>query len=101
MQQLGVPWAEDRSHFTQLFESLTIGLLHEMSIAAVARRLRSSWDEVDGIMGRAVSRGLRRRAQRQLRFIGVDEKAVKKRHHYFTIVSDLETFDGHLGRSWS
>jgi len=91
VQQLGVPWAEDRSRFTQLFEGLTIGLLHEMSIAAVARRLRLSWDEVDGIMARAVVRGLQRRAKRQLRFIGIDEKAVKKRHHYFTIVSDLET----------
>jgi transposase len=69
VQQLGVPWADDRGRFTQLFESLAIGLLHEMSISAVARRLRLSWDEVDGI----------------------DEKAVKKRHKYFTIVSDLET----------
>jgi transposase len=90
VQQLSVPWAEDRSRFTQLFESLAIGL-HEMSIAAVARRLRLSWDEVDGIMARAVARGLQRRAKRPLRFIGIDEKAVKKRHRYFTIVSDLET----------
>ena len=91
VQQLGVPWAEDRTRFTNLFESMAIGLLHEMSISAVARQLRLSWDEVDGIMCRAVRRGLERRANRQLRYIGIDEKSVKKRHKYFTIISDLET----------
>lgn len=90
VQQLPVDWADGRSGFTALFECLAISLLREMSIAAVARMLHLSWDEVDTIMDRAVRRGMQRRNQRPLRFIGIDEKSVKKRHKYFTIVTDLE-----------
>jgi len=87
--QLDVPFADDRSGFTALFERLVISLLHEMSLSAVARSLRLSWDEVDGIMARAVQRGMARRSQRELRRIGIDETSVKKRYRFFTIVTDL------------
>jgi transposase len=89
--QMPVPWATGKGGFTALFERIVIALLSEMSIAGVARNLRLSWDEVDGIMSRAVERGLERRSERNYRFIGIDEKAIKKRHRYFTIVSDLES----------
>jgi len=65
-------------------------LLREMSVAAVARRMGMSWDQVDAIMLRAVERGHRRQQARLVRHIGIDKKAVKKRHRYFTIVSDLD-----------
>jgi transposase len=89
--QMGVPWATGKGGFTALFERIVIALLSEMSISAVARNLHLSWDEVDGIMSRAVERGLERRSEQNYRFIGIDEKAIKKRHRYFTIVSDLES----------
>ena len=89
--QMPVPWATGKAGFTALFERIVIALLSEMSIAGVARNLRLSWDEVDGIMSRAVERGLERRKEQNYRFIGIDEKAIKKRHRYFTIVSDLES----------
>ena len=88
--QLSVPWAEGKSGFTALFERLAIALIRQMSLVAVARHLRISWDEVDGIMERAVARGLQRRTDRIYRFIGIDEKSIKKRHKYFTVVSDLQ-----------
>ena len=88
--QLPVPWAEGKSGFTALFERIAISLIQEMSLVAVARHLRISWDEIDGIMERAVKRGLHRRTGRAYRFIGIDEKSIKKRHKYFTVVSDLE-----------
>lgn len=91
LQQLPVPWAEGRSGFTALFERAAIALLLQMSITGVARHLKVSWDEMDGIMARAVARGLSRRKDQFVRFIGIDEKAIKKRHKYFTIVSDLES----------
>jgi len=91
VQQLPVPWAEGRSGFTALFERAAISLLLQMSITGAARHLKVSWDEMDGIMMRSVARGLSRREGRLIRFIGVDEKAIKKRHKYFTIVSDLES----------
>jgi transposase len=58
MQQLPVPWAVGRSGFTALFERAAISLLLQMSITGVARHLKVSWDEMDGIMMRAVARGL-------------------------------------------
>jgi transposase len=87
--QISVPWAEPGSRFTALFEAVVIDWLHEASIAAVARQLRLSWDEVDGIMGRAVDRGLRRRKLSPPRRIGVDETSYQKRHEYVTLVCDL------------
>jgi transposase len=87
--QAKVPWAEPGSRFTALFESLAIDWLKEASIAAVARRLRVSWDELDGIMQRAVRRGLERRKIESITAIGVDETSFQKRHEYVTVVSDL------------
>jgi transposase len=91
VKQIAVPWAQERSGFTELFEQCVIAWLREMSFEAVVRRMRITWDEVDGIMTRAVERGLRRRKERKVRYLGIDEKSIRKRHKYFTIVSDLVT----------
>lgn len=88
--QIGVPWAEPGSGFTALMESLIIDWLHEASISAVARRMRLSWDEIDGVMQRAVRRGLERRKLEEIKQVGVDETSFQKRHEYVTVVSDLE-----------
>lgn len=85
-----VPWAQGRTEFTERFEAVLIAFLGEMSISGVSRRMRISWDQIDGIMSRAVERGLKARKEETYRYIGIDEKAVKKGHKYFTIVSDLE-----------
>lgn len=60
MHQVPVPWAEPNSRFTALIESLAIDWLREASLSAVSRRLRLSWDTLDGIQRRAVRRGLAR-----------------------------------------
>lgn len=86
--QIEVPWAEPGSNFTALMEALVIDWLKEASILAVARRIRLTWDEVSGIMERAVRRGLARRKHRTPVRIGVDETSFQKRHEYVTIVSD-------------
>jgi len=87
--QIKVPWAEPGSHFTALFEAIAIDWLREASVNAVSRRLGLSWDEVDGIMQRAVKRGLARRSPKRLIRIGIDETSFQKRHEYVTVVSDL------------
>ena len=85
-----VPWAEPGSGFTALFEALVIDWLQEASTAAVARLLGLSWNAIDGIMQRAVKRGLKRRGEVCARHLGVDETSFRKRHDYVTIVSDQE-----------
>ena len=86
---LKLPWAEPSSRFTALFERLAIDWLKVASQKAVSEQLGLSWDEIHGIMERAVERGLERREAEPIPVLGVDEKAFRKGHHYFTIVNDL------------
>ena len=90
IRQIEVFWAEERSRFTALFEALVIDWLREASQVAVARRLGLSWAEAHGIMERAVRRGLGRRQQEPVPYLGVDEKSFQKRHEYVTMVCDLQ-----------
>jgi transposase len=91
VQQIAVPWAEEKSRLTALLEALVIDWLREASISAVSGQLRLTWDEVDGVMQRAVRRGLARRKKRLPSRIGIDETSFQKRHEYVTIVNDAET----------
>ena len=88
--QIAVPWAEANSRFTALFESVVIDWLKEASAAAVSRRMQLSWDQVDGIMSRAVERGLARRDDVCPTRIGIDETAYQKHFEYVTVVTDLD-----------
>jgi len=85
-----MPWAEPHSRFTALFERLAIEWLRAASQKAVAERLELSWEEIHGIMERAVRRGLERRKAEVVSKIGVDEKAFRRGHRYLTLVNDLE-----------
>jgi transposase len=91
VKQVRVPWAEPGSGFTALMEAVVIDWLRSLaSIKTVAKQLRLSWDEVDGIMARAVERGLARRKRVRVRRIGVDETSFQRRHEYVTIVTDID-----------
>lgn len=59
-------------------------------LEAVGEQLCLSWDEVDGILARAVERGLARRRRIRVKRIGVDETSFQRRHEYVTIVTDLD-----------
>lgn len=103
VHQVKVPWAEPGSQFTALFEALAIDWLTEAGISAVADLLQLSWDGADGIMQRAVARGLKRRELTVPTRIGVDEKAFRRGHDYVTIewgtpVLYMRAADGVLSR---
>ena len=85
-----VPWSEPNSGYTALFESLVIDWLKEATVLAVSRRMNLSWNAIDGIMQRAVKRGLERRETSSPTRIGVDETSFRKRHDYVTVVSDQD-----------
>ena len=91
VHQVTVPWGEPGSRYTAAFETFAIGWLREATVSAVARQLRLTWDQVDGIMQRAVVRGLARRDTLKLERIGVDETSFQKRHEYVTVVTDQHT----------
>jgi transposase len=91
VKQVKVPWAEPGSRLTAMFERLVIDWMQAVAnIKAVAAMLRMTWDEVDGVVGRAVRRGLERRESKPLRQIGLDETSFQKRHEYVTVVYDVE-----------
>jgi transposase len=94
VQQVQVPWAEKGSRLTLLFESLIIDWLREASISAVSKHLGLSWKQVDGVMQRAVKRGLLRREKQRPTRLGIDETSFQKRHEYVTVVTDMD--QGHV-----
>ena len=100
-----VPWAEPGSGFTALFEALVIDWLKEATISAVAKQMGLSWSAVDGIMKRAVARGLARREIGEIKHIGIDETSFQKHHEYVSVVTDTEkdrvlyVADGHKAES--
>lgn len=90
VKTIQVPWAEPGSGFTALFEALVIDWLRAANTKAVAQLLRLTWDQVDGVMQRAVRRGLARRELAVPGRLGVDETSFQKRHEYVTVVADTE-----------
>jgi transposase len=90
VQQIQIPFAEKHSRFTSRFEMVIIDWLKCCPISRVAENFKLSWDEVDGIMQRAVNRGLQRRKQQPVYNMGMDETSYQKRHEYVTILLDKD-----------
>jgi transposase len=90
VRQAAVPWALPGSRFTLPFERHAIDVLLETDVLGGARLLHLSWDEAWHLMERAVERGQHRKKRRVIPYLGVDEKAVARRHQYVTLVCDLK-----------
>jgi transposase len=89
--QIEVPWATPFLAMTMDMEAAVIReVLACKTVKGACGILRMGWDQVRGVMARAVERGVARRADDQVTFIGVDEKALLKRHRYVTLVYDLK-----------
>jgi len=92
VKTISIPWSAPHGRFTMLFEQVVIDwLLVTQSQSGVAKQLRLSFDQVHSIMKRAVERGLARRDELPVKYLGIDEKSMKKGHNYMTVVSDLTT----------
>jgi transposase len=90
VRQVSVPWAAPGSRLTAMFEAVVIDWLRVASTTDVAEQLGLSWSQVDGVMQRAVARGLARRQEVAAEHLGVDETSFQKRHEYVTVVTDLD-----------
>lgn len=90
VRQVRLPWAEPHARFTMLFERFAIEVLSHTPIQAGRQILRISWDEAWHVMERAIERGLRRKPQRIIPQVGVDEKSVGSGQDYVTVVCDLK-----------
>ena len=85
---VSVPWAEDSSRYTQMFENQVIRWASETSILALARQLHLSWNAIDGILKRAVSRGLKKQKKVSCLHLFVDETCIAKPRVFITILSN-------------
>ena len=90
IRQVLLPWALPGGRFSLAFERHAIDTLLEADVLGASRLLRVSWDEAWGFMERAVERGLKAKERRIIARLGIDEKAVAKRHRYVTLVTDLD-----------
>jgi transposase len=91
IRTMEVPWAESMSRFTKLFERHAIFLQKATeNRSKAAEYLGLSWDEMNGIMERAVVRGLSRRKDDPINYLGVDEKSFHAGQSYVQILTDTE-----------
>jgi len=80
-----------KKQWTKSLGRYVVELLKRETAQDVARHLGMSWDTVKEIHLRELKRKYKRRKLKQLRYLGVDEIAVRRGHRYLTVVVDLET----------
>lgn len=85
-----VPWATGRARFTLMFEAFAIDVLQaSSSISAACKLISIDWHAADSIIKRAVERGIIRRIDETISYIGIDEKSFHKGHDYIIALTDL------------
>jgi transposase len=91
VKTMHAPWAEPHGRFTLFFEAFCIELLLAcQKKSKVCDLMNLSFDELYHIQSRAVIRGLQRRTNEPLERVGIDEKSMKRRHHYLSVLTDVE-----------
>lgn len=91
VKTIQIPWAGKHSRFTLMFEAFAIEvLLASASLASGAALLNLSWDSAHRIMERAVVRGLARRKEDAIEYIGIDEKSFGKGQDYVSLMVDID-----------
>ena len=91
VKTLPVPWAGKHSRFTLMFEAFAVLVLETARTIESARTLlKLSWKCTQGIMKRAVERGLAQRDLSELTRVGIDEKSFGRGHDYISVLNDLD-----------
>jgi transposase len=91
VEEAAVPWADRYSRLTRVMEAFVIRLLLAAScIKRVAKLMGLHWETVNTIMKRAVQRGLLRRDEQALRYVGIDEKSIGRQHAYASVLTDID-----------
>lgn len=89
-QMVKVPWAGPRSGWTLMFEHFVVRVLLACGTLSDALHLTGlDWHQAQGIMSRAVERGLKRRKLEQIDFVGLDEKSFRRGQDYISVMTDL------------
>jgi len=88
---VSTPWAGKNSRFTLLFEAFAIRVLQAArSVKEASKLLGLGWHSAEAIKARAVQRGLARRNDEPIPYVGIDEKQFRKGHKYISSLVDLK-----------
>jgi transposase len=90
-RQVKVSFADPRRTYTHAFERYALELSKFTTIQDAAGHLNVSWDIIKDIQKRNLQRRFGKPKLKNLKEIAIDEVAVGKGHHYFTLVLDLRT----------
>ena len=91
VKTIAVPWSGKHSRFTLMFEALAISILQAArSVSSGADVLGVSWKTAHTLMRRGVERGLERRGDEPIDYIGIDEKSFGKGQDYVSLMVDIE-----------
>jgi len=96
-----IDFAQGKRRRLKVFERYVVDLCHIATIKHVAILLGVGWDMIKAIFKNHLARRFERRKLSRVRYIAVDEFAIRKGHHYMTVVLDLETgavLHAHEGR---
>jgi len=84
-----VPWAGKHSRFTWMFEAFAIDVLIAAGSVEAGRALIGlSWQSAHAVMQRAVERGMAKRDNEGLRYVGIDEKSFGRGQSYVSVMTD-------------
>lgn len=93
IHRVKVPWAQEGSRFTLLFEQVIMALVREMPVAAVARHVEEHDTRIWRIVTRYVSEAVGKLDLSAVSGIGIDETARARGHNYVTTFIDMDRED--------
>jgi len=83
--------ADTKKHWTKILGRYIVDLLKHSTVEDVAQHLGMSWDTIKEIHLWALRQKYPKRKIGHLKYLGVDEVAIRKGQYYMTVVVDLET----------
>ena len=92
VKSVPVPWALPNARLSWLMKKTIETLQSTKNQTNTARLLRLSFEQVHGVMLRAVERGLEKRDKNRIyKHVCMDEKSIRRGHEYVSILYDGET----------
>ena len=91
VEEVSIPWARRYGRVTLMLEAFVVKLQEVCAdIKGVCEITKLDWSTVNSIMLAAVERGLLRRKEEPIKYLGIDEKSAAKGHDYVSILTDIE-----------